>query len=216
MSARGRRPQGGPDARQAVLSAARELFAERGFERTTMRAVGARAGVDPALIYHYFGDKDRLLAAAIEPPVDLTALLAGIADDPARAGEEIVRRVIGLWENHPDIRERMLAMLRTALSHDHAAGLLRDMLSSWLLGGLGDVLADDQHELRAALVGSHLGGLMLARYLLKVPGAAAATPEELIQAVGPAVQRYLTGTLTPAQARLRETAVKIVGGTEAL
>jgi AcrR family transcriptional regulator len=194
-----------------VLNAARELLAERGFERTTMRAVGTRAGVDPALIYHYFGDKDGLLAAAVEPPVDLPAVLTGIADDPGRAGEEIVRRVIGLWENHPDIRERMLATLRTALSHDHAAQLLRDMLSSWLLRALGDVLADDQRELRAALVGSHLGGLMLARYLLKVPGAAAATPEELIQAVGPAVQRYLTGTISSVETPPQETAVKIAG-----
>ena len=213
MSARGRRPQGSPDARQAVLDAARELFAERGFERTTMRAVGARAGVDPALIYHYFGDKDRLLAAVVEPPADLAAVLAGMAGEPSRAGEEIVRRVVGLWENNPNIRERMLATLRTALSHDHAAGLLRDMLSSFLLGALGGVLADDQRELRAALVGSQLGGLMLARYLLKVPGAAAATPEELIQAVGPTVQRYLTGTLAPAQARPGDAAVRIVGGT---
>ena len=213
MSTRGRRPQGSPDARRAMLDAARELFAERGFDRTTMRAVGTRAGVDPALIYHYFGDKDGLLAAVVEPPVDLPAVLTGIADDPGQAGEEVVRRVIGLWDNHPDIRERMLATLRTALSHDHAAQLLRDMLSSWLLGALGDVLADDQRELRAALVGSHLGGLMLARYLLKVPGAAAATPEELIQAVGPAVQRYLTGSLASTQALPGETAVKIVGGT---
>jgi len=165
-----------------------------------MRAVGSRASVDPALIYHYFGDKDGLLAAVVEPPVDLRAVLTGIAADPGRAGEEIIRRVIGLWENNPDIRERMLATLRTALSHDHAAQLLRGMLSSWLLRALGDVLADDQRELRAALIGSHLGGLMLARYLLQVPGAAVATPEELIHAVGPAVQRYLTGTLTSAQA----------------
>ena len=213
MATRGRRPQGSPDARQAILGAARELFAEQGFDRTTMRAVGARAGVDPALIYHYFGDKDRLLAAVVEPPADLAAVLAGMAAEPSRAGEEIVRRVVGLWENNPDIRERMLATLRTALSHDHAAGLLRDMLSSFLLGALGGVLADDQRELRAALVGSQLGGLMLARYLLKVPGAAAATPEELIQAVGPTVQRYLTGTLAPALARPEDAAVRIVGGT---
>jgi hypothetical protein len=105
----------------------------------------------------------------------------------------------------------MLATLRTALSHDHAAQLLRDMLSSWLLRALGDVLADDQRELRAALVGSHLGGLMLARYLLKVPGAAAATPEELIQAVGPTVQRYLTGAISSAETPPREAAVKIAG-----
>jgi AcrR family transcriptional regulator len=196
MAARGRRPHGSPDARQSVLEAARELFAERGFERTTMRAVGTRAGVDPALIYHYFGDKDGLLAAVIEPPVDLAAVLAGIDDDLDRAGEEIIRRIVSLWDKHPDIRDRMLAMLRTALSHDHAAGLLRDMISSWLLRALGDAMADDQRELRAALVGSQAAGLMLARYLLKVPGAAAATPEELARAVGPSVQRYLRGSLT--------------------
>jgi AcrR family transcriptional regulator len=200
MSTRGRRPLGSPDARRAILGAARELFAERGFERTTMRAVGTRAAVDPALIYHYFGDKDGLLAAVVEPPVDLVAALTGIADDPGQAGEEIVRRVIGLWENRPDIRDRMLAMLRTALSHERAAQLLRDMLRSALLGALGDVLADDQRELRAALIGSHLGGLALARYVLKLPGAAAATPEDLVRAVGPAVQRYLTGSLSAAEA----------------
>ena len=78
MPARGRRPLGSPDARRAVLDAARELFAELGYERTTMRAVGARAGVDPALIYHYFGDKDGLLSAAIEIPADLAAALAEV------------------------------------------------------------------------------------------------------------------------------------------
>ena len=212
MPTRGRRPLGSPDARQAILDAARELFAERGFERTTMRAVGTLADVDPALIYHYFGDKDALLAAVIEPPADLPAVLTGIGGDPGRAGEQIIRRVVGLWDNHPDIRERMLAMLRTALSHDHAARLLRDILTSLLLGTLGDVLADDQRELRAALIGSHLGGLMLARYSLKVPGAAGATPEELTQAVGPTIQRYLTGTLT-AQAQPPETAAKTAEAT---
>jgi AcrR family transcriptional regulator len=165
-----------------VLDAALDLFAERGFERTTMRAVGTRAGVDPALIYHYFGDKDGLLAAVVKPPVDLAGMLAGIGDDPG-------------------IRERMVAILRTGLSNDHAARLLRDMLSSWLLGAVGGVMAEDQRELRAALIGSHLGGLMLARHVLKVPGAAAAAQDELVQAVGPTVQRYLTGALTPQEAQ---------------
>jgi AcrR family transcriptional regulator len=201
MPARGRRPHGSPDARQAVLDAALELFAERGFERTTMRAVGTRAGADPALIYHYFGDKDGLLAAVIKPPANLAEVLAGIADDPSRAGEEIVRRAVSLWDTHRGVRERLIAILRTALSNDDAARLLRDMLSSWLLGAVGGVLADDRRELRAALIGSHLGGLMLARHVLKVPVTAAADPEELVQAVGPTVQRYLTGTLTPQETR---------------
>ena len=198
MPVRGRRPLGSPDARRAVLDAARELFAELGFERTTMRAVAARAGVDPALIYHYFGDKDGLLLAALQPPVEAATVFSGLADAADRTGEELVRRLVKLWEERPEIREQMAAILRTGLSHDHAARLLRDILSSFILGALGDVLAGDRRELRVALIGSHIGGLMLARYILKVPGAAAASPEELVQAVGPTVQRYLTGDIGPA------------------
>jgi AcrR family transcriptional regulator len=201
VPARGRRPLGSPDARQAVLDAARELFAELGFERTTMRAVATRAGVDPALIYHYFGDKDGLLFATLQPPADAATVFAGLAATTAdrtgadQTGEELVRRLIGLWEERPEVREQMAAILRTGLSHDRAAGLLRDILSSFILAALGDVLADDRRELRTALIGSHIGGLMLARYILKVPGAAAASPEDLVQAVGPVVQHYLTGTI---------------------
>ncbi len=197
MPVRGRRPLGSPDARQAVLAAARELFAELGFERTTMRAVAARAGVDPALIYHYFGDKDGLLVAALQPPTDNATVFAGLADEADRAGEELVRRLISLWEDRPEVREQMAAILRTGLSHDRASRLLRDILSSFILAALGDVLADDRRELRAALIGSQIGGLMLARYVLRVPGAAAASPEDLVQAVGPTVQRYLTGDIGP-------------------
>lgn len=195
MATRGRRRLGSPDTRGAVLHAARELFAELGFERTTMRAVAARAGVDPALIYHYFGGKDGLLSAALQPPVDPVATFAGIGEDAERAGEEFIRRVVRLWEDHPEVREQMLAMLRTGLSHDQASRLLRDVLSSLILAAIGDVLAGDRRELRAALIGSHVGGLMLARYVLKVPGAAAASPEDLARAVGPVIQHYLTGTI---------------------
>jgi len=180
-----------------VLGAARELFAELGFERTTMRAVAARADVDAALIYHYFGDKEGLLAAAIELPVDPAVLFTGVASDPARAGEELVRRVVTIWDHHPEIRERMIAILRTGLSHDHAAQLVRDLLSANLLAALGEVLAADRRALRTGLIGSQIGGLMLARYVLKVPGAANASPEDLVRAVGPVVQHYLTGQIAP-------------------
>jgi hypothetical protein len=125
-------------------------------------------------------------------------VFSGLADAADRTGEELVRRLVKLWEERPEIREQMAAILRTGLSHDHAGQLLRDVLSSFILAALGDVLADDHRELRAALIGSHIGGLMLARYILKVPGAAAASPEDLVQAVGPTVQRYLTGDIGPA------------------
>jgi hypothetical protein len=83
------------------------------------------------------------------------------------------------------------------------------MLSSLLLAALGDVLASDRRDLRVALIGSHIGGLMLARYILKVPGAAAASREDLVQAVGPVIQHYLTGSVAPTQAQPGETAAGI-------
>jgi AcrR family transcriptional regulator len=155
--------------------------------------------VDPALIYHYFGDKDGLLSAALEMPPELLAAIAGPAGEGGMTGKELVRRVVNLWEDRPQVRGRMLAALRTALSNDHAAQMFRDMQLSLIIGAIGNSSASDHRELRAALIGSHMAGLMLARYIIKVPGAAAASPEDLAQAVGPVIQHYLTGTITGAR-----------------
>jgi AcrR family transcriptional regulator len=198
MPPRGRRPAGGPDTREAVLAAARELFAERGYERTTIRAVAASAGVDPALVHHYFGTKEGLLAEAITLPIDPEVILADLGDDPDRLGIEIVSRVVMVWETRPEVRERMVAMLRSGISHERAARLMRDLLGRTLLSALGDLAAPDDRELRTSLVGTQLGGLMLGRFVLQVPGVANATPGRLIAAVGPVVQHYLRGDLDEA------------------
>lgn len=195
MGRLGRRPVGGPDTRDAILTAGRELFAERGFDRTTMRAVAARAEVDPALIHHYFGTKDGLLTAVLELPMDPVALLGDLGGDPEHAGDELVRRVLGFWEDAPETRDRMVALLRTGLSHDESAALLRDLLGRTILAALERSVAPDRPRLRAALIGTQMGGMLLARYLLRVPGVAEATVEELALALGPTVQRYLTGPL---------------------
>lgn len=195
MPPRGRRPAGGPDTRESVLAAARELFAERGYERTTIRAVAGAAGVDPALVHHHFGTKEGLLAEAITMPIEPGVILAGLGEDPDRLGTEIVSRVVMLWETRPDVRERMVAMLRSGISHEGAARLMRDLLGRTLLGALGELAAPDRRELRTSLVGTQLGGLMLGRFVLHVPGVADATPEQLIAAVGPVVQHYLRGDL---------------------
>jgi AcrR family transcriptional regulator len=191
----GRRPDGGPDTRGAILTAARDLFAENGFDRTTMRAVAARAEVDPALIHHYFGTKDQLLAASLELPVDPVALLGDLGADPEHAGEELVRRVLGIWESDPETRARLVALLRTGISHDHAATLLRDLFGRTILAVLRRFVAADQPELRAALAGTQVGGLILGRYLVGVPAMVDATVDQLVAAVGPGVQRYLTGSI---------------------
>ncbi len=192
---RGRRPAGGPDTRETILTAARELFADLGFERTTMRGVAARAGVDPSLIHHYFTDKDGLLAAALTLPLDPATLFAGLKDDPERAGAELVRRLLDVWETNPGARERMVGLLRASLSHERAAGVFRDLLGATVLAGLAEIVTPDRPRLRAALVGTQLGGLMLGRYVLRVPGVADASREQLAPAVGAAVQQYLTGSL---------------------
>jgi AcrR family transcriptional regulator len=195
MPPRGRRPGGGNDTREQILTAAGELFSELGFERTTMRAVAARADVDAALIHHYFVNKEGLLAAALVLPVDPAALLAGLNKDPAHAGEAVVRRVLGVWEADPQTRRHLLGLIRVGLSHEYAAGVLRDLLGRTILTALARVVADDRQPLRAALVGTQIGGLLLGRYVLGIPGVRDATPEELALAIGPVIQHYLNGPI---------------------
>jgi AcrR family transcriptional regulator len=195
MRPRGRRPDGGPDTREQILTAAGELFSELGFERTTMRAVAARADVDAALIHHYFVNKEGLLAAALVLPVDPAALLAGLDKDPQHAGEAVVRRVLGVWEADPQTRRHLLGLIRVGLSHEYAAGVLRDLLGRTILTALARVVADDHQSLRAALAGTQMGGLLLGRYVLGIPAVRDATPEELALAIGPVIQHYLTGPI---------------------
>jgi AcrR family transcriptional regulator len=195
MPPRGRRPVGGPDTREQILNAAGELFSELGFERTTMRAVAARADVDPALIHHFFVNKEGLLAAALVLPVDPAALLTGLDKNPAHAGEAVVRRVLGVWEADPQTRRHLLGLIRVGLSHEYAAGVLRDLLGRTILTALARVVADDRQSLRAALVGTQIGGLLLGRYVLGIPAVRDATPEELALAIGPVIQHYLNGPI---------------------
>ena len=196
MPPRGRRPVGGTDTREQILTAAGDLFAELGFERTTMRGVAAKANVDAALIHHYFVNKEGLLAAARVLPIDPAALLAGLDKDPHHAGEAVVRRVLGVWEADPRTRRHLLGLIRVGLSHEYAAGVLRDLLGRTILTALAHAVARDRESLRAALVGTQMVGLLLGRYVLGIPGVSDATPEELAVAMGPVIQHYLTGPIT--------------------
>jgi len=194
-SPRGRRPAGGTSSREAIRTAAADLFAELGFERTTMRAVATRADVDPALIHHYFVNKDGLLAAALELPMDPDVVLAGLDRDPEHAGEAVVRRVLGVWEGDPETRRRLLALFRVGMSHERAAGALRDLLGRTILTAVARIAPDDQRTLRAALVGTQMGGLVLARYVLGIPSVRDASADDLVTSIGPVIQHYLTGSL---------------------
>jgi AcrR family transcriptional regulator len=197
----GRRP-GNPDTRNAVLIAAREAFAERGFDGATIRGIAAAAGVDPALVHHYFGNKDNLFLAAIEAPANpadlLPEVLAGGRDN---LGENVVRMLLRIWDG--PMRPAALALVRSAVGNEWTAKLLREFLVTQLLRRVVGTLDMPvrERESRGSLAASQLVGLVMARYVLKLEPLASASPESLVAAIGPTVQHYLTGAVELPVAR---------------
>ncbi|NEE04312.1 TetR/AcrR family transcriptional regulator [Phytoactinopolyspora halotolerans] len=186
----GRRP-GRPDTRNQIIAAARLEFAEHGYEGTSMRRIASRAGVDPALMYHYFGAKERLLVASIEPPFDPEGIASAIA---AAAPSERARRMaalyFGVWED-PAKRESILAMVRSAMTQQSAAELFRQFADVVMLSRVAPALRGPNSELRVEAAISHLFGISVARYLVKIEPMASAPVGELISLVAPVIQRYL-------------------------
>lgn len=190
---RGRRP-GSPDTRAAILDAARELFAAGGFSGTSVRAVAARAGVDPALVHHYFGTKDELFVAALAIPVDLRQVLAPVvADGPDGAAERLLRTFLSVWDD-PVIQLPLIGLARRLL--DPSGGeLMRDGFLQVVIGPLGTALGIEDPERRMPIVASQVVGLILMRYLLEVEPVASMSADEVVGIYAPTIQRYLTGPL---------------------
>lgn len=189
---RGRgRPPGDSDARGRIAAAAMHEFGEHGYDGATMRAIAARAGVDPALVHHYFGTKGDLFAEIadmpVRPDIEVPAILRG---DPAQAGAGIVRFVLQAFEQ-PDIRKRGVMVLRTAVSGKVTGPLVSSFLARELLPRIAAELDAPDADLRAALVASQISGLLLARYVVKLPALAEVPVDELVTRIGPTIQRYL-------------------------
>ncbi|RVW09228.1 TetR/AcrR family transcriptional regulator [Prescottella agglutinans] len=190
----GRRP-GPPVTRDRILRAARHQFADKGFDRTTIRSIAAEAGVDSALVHHYFGTKQRLLVEAIALPMDPTSILGTFDSVPVDAlGEALARTVIGIWDSPH--QPAVIAAVRSALT-----GGRERLLRSFLLEvALRDVVPrvdspPGTGELRVALVASQMAGLFLTRHLLGVDALGALSTDEAARLVAPTLQRYLTGPL---------------------
>ena len=190
---RGRRP-GAPDTRAEVLAAARASFAEKGFRGTTIRAVAAAAGVDPALVHHYFGTKDDLFVAALQISVDPREVLAPVvAAGPDGAGERLLRTFLSVWDD-PALQPRLVALARSMMADD-TAGLVRDGFLPVVVGPVLAGLVTDRPEVRVPLVASQVIGLIVARYVLALPPLAQMPAEDVVARMGPTLQRYLTGDL---------------------
>lgn len=199
MSTRPRGPRADlADTRGALLEAAVQAFAERGYEGTRLRDVAAAADVDVALISYHFGGKDGLFAAAMELAVNpaevVDRLVAGGVDG---LGERLVRTLLAICDA-PGTGAPLVALVRSAAGNAHAAELLRGFIEREVLGRLAAAIDAPQPELRAALAGSQVVGLVFARYVVGIRPLADAGGDTLAAAVGPTLQRYLTGELAAA------------------
>ncbi|MFC4071132.1 TetR/AcrR family transcriptional regulator [Actinoplanes subglobosus] len=191
----GRRP-GNPDTREAILSAARSAFAEKGYDGASIRAIATGAGVDPALVHHYFGTKDKLFLETMNSPIDPADIINEVAvGDRDEIGVRFVRAFLAMWDGPRGAAA--VALLRSVVGTEWTTKLFREFIITQILRRAVSRLDLDPAEahLRITLAASHLVGLALARYVIKVEPLASAPTETLVAAVGPAVQRYLTGDL---------------------
>jgi AcrR family transcriptional regulator len=190
----GRRP-GESGAREAILAAATVAFADAGFDRATIRGIAAVAAVDPALVLHYFGSKEGLFEAALELPVSPRQIFErGAVAGPDQLGATIVRTFLEAWEP-PETRVRLMAMLRSAMTNETAMAMIRDLLVREVFGPITQALGVPDAPLRATLVGSQLLGLAIMRFVARLEPLASASVDDLVAAIGPTVQRYLTGDI---------------------
>lgn len=194
---RGRRPgaDDGEGARAAIVRAAAQEFTDAGYDGISLRAVARRAGVDPALVHHYFADKADLFAATLQIPIRPDRLVAQILKGPReRIGTSIVGTIVARFAD-PGTRDAILALVRTALGHEFAARMLRQFLLREVLQRVTAELGLDDGERRAGFAASQLVGLIIARYGIRLGPLAEATDEDVVATVGPVVQWYLTGDL---------------------
>ncbi|WP_405439232.1 TetR family transcriptional regulator [Streptomyces avidinii] len=182
----------GPGTQERIRLAAREVFAERGYDKTSVRGIAKVAGVDPALVHHYFGSKDDLFAAAIEVSIEPALVVpAIIGKGPDGIGERLARYFLGVWEN-PVTRVPLLAVIRSALTHEAAAKVLRQLVLRRVLERVAADLDVPDPTFRAELAASHMVGIAILRYVVQVEPLASADPEKIVALVAPTLQRYLT------------------------
>ncbi|MFF3612841.1 TetR family transcriptional regulator [Streptomyces sp. NPDC002580] len=185
--------EAGPATRDRILEAAREEFSERGYEKTSVRGIAKSAGVDSALVHHYFGTKEQVFEAAIEvafaPALDAPEMvLKGSLDG---IGERLTRFFLGIWEN-PTSRTPLLAIVRSAVHNDTAAAVFRRLVVAQVMRRVADRLDVPDGELRVELAAAQLVGIAMLRYVIKVEPLASVDMERIVARVAPVVQGHLT------------------------
>ncbi|MDA0633788.1 TetR family transcriptional regulator [Nonomuraea sp. MCN248] len=186
----GRRP-GSADTRGEILAAARKVFAEKGFDKATVRGIAREAQVDPALVHHYFATKEGMFAAAMQLPLSPDRVQAVLLDGPR---EEIGRRLVTMVlavTQEPETREPLVALIRSAMTHEQARVMFQEFMTNALLYRVADQLGIPHLRVEAAF--AQMFGVVMARHVLRLEPIASAAPEELVELIAPTIQRYLTG-----------------------
>ena len=190
MSRTGRRP-GTPDTRDAILAVARRRFATRGYDATSLRDIATEAKVDPALIIHYFGTKEGLFVAADRPARRATRAIRDLAALPLHDFvQALVRAYLHLVDSD-ESRNAILALVRSAVSNDKAAAMLREFLTAELLPVIARLTGHPDAPLRASLVAAQLIGIATQRHVLRLEPLARASPDEIVTLAAPAIEQYL-------------------------
>lgn len=196
------RPPGESGNREAILASARREFFERGYDGATIRGIAAGAGVDPALIHHYFGNKDGLLLEVLRQggPAEISgeeAVARLLAEGLDGLGERVIRRMVDIYEVSVTRAGWGLlsGLVRLASDSEQAAAALRDVFAHGGFARLVRALGAPQPELRVALLGSLLVGLAVARFVIRMEPIASADVDALVAWYGPEVQRLLLGPL---------------------
>ena len=178
-------PRRSAATKEAILAAARERFATDGYERATIRAIAADAAIDPAMVMRYFGSKEKLFASAAEFELRLPDL-TGVPR--AELGARLAAHAVDRWDGD----ETLLALLRAAVTNPAAADRMREIFAAQLAPAVAAVAPGDAAA-RAGLLAAQVLGLVLSRYVLRLPPVVAMDRDALVRWLGPTLQRYLTG-----------------------
>lgn len=189
------RPPGPSDTRERILVNARELFARNGFDKTSIRAVAAAAGVDSALVHHYYGTKERLFTAAIRIPIDPMTILGPLRDAPVEElGYKLPSLLLPLWDS--ELGAVVVATIRSLLSGADV-GLVRAFMREVIIEEIAARVDNPPGSgiIRAEFVASQVAGVLMARYIIELQPFASLPAEQIAQTIAPNLQHYLTGEL---------------------
>ncbi len=180
---------------ERILDVARQSFATHGAAGTTLRGVAKAAEVDPRLVAYYFDNKETLLDACLVPPADYLEQVEAVTHQPLRGrGKAMVANMVHFWEQ-PDTGTVLRAILLTAVHEPVAMARLQGIYRTNMVGAVADALGDDQRQLRANLAASQMIGICMTRYIYQLEPIASLPGGDVVELVGPTVQRFLTGRL---------------------